>query len=122
MAYEILNQPNQVRREHGLLPILRDLAPFAAGETRTSDWMRSETLSKVCGSAFADQAGTLTVQFSGSGVGDEVDHEEPMNVGANAPSNGFIFDQILPWVRLSYTNGVAASSQSRLFLFGRATS
>ncbi len=117
---ETVNQPNQSLRYHGPLHIFKDAAVFDAAETRTSGFVRCDLLSKIFGAAYADQAGTLKVQFSADGV--NVDHEEEISISAGAASGGFVVDVVLPYVRLSYTNGASASTASRINLFGRATS
>lgn len=120
MAFEIVNQPNQSLRYHGPLHILRDTAPFADAETRTSPWVACDSQAKVFGAAYSDQPGTLLVQFSADGV--NVDHEETITVAAGSKTGGFVIDVVAPRVRLSYTNGAAPSSATRINLFGRSTS
>jgi len=120
MAFIIQTTPNESAQSLGPIHLLADTAPYAAAETRTSSWILFSAASKVMGAAYADQAGTLLVQFSADGT--SVDHQESISVTAATADAGFIVDCPLPWVRLSYTNGATESTVSRINLFGRSTS
>jgi len=118
--FNVINQPNQSLRYHGPLHILQDITPLGIDAVSTSAFVRCDQVSKVLGSAYADQAGTLKVQMSADGV--NVDHEESIDIAAATPGGGFVVDLILPYVRLEYTNGGVAQTEFRCNLFGRGVS
>lgn len=120
MAFEIVGYPNQSLQHHGPQHILQDLAAYGGGVNRVSPWVACGNKSKVAGAAFSNQAGTLLVQFSADGV--NVDHEETITVSAGAKTSGFLIDVVLPFVRLSYTNGATPSTATRINLYARGVS
>jgi hypothetical protein len=118
--FNIIHQPNTSLQLHGPLHILQAVTPLAADAVLASGWWRGDRLSKLTGAAFADQAGTLKIQFSADGV--NVDHEETIEIAADALSGGFVVDVIMPFFRLSYTNGAVEQTVFRCNLFGRGVS
>lgn len=120
MAFEIISYPNQALQFHGPQHILREVATFGGAVNRVSPFVDCSNKAKVFGAAFSDQAGTLLVQFSADGV--NVDHEETIAVTAGGKTSGFVVDVVLPYVRLSYTNGATPSTATRINLFARGVS
>ena len=120
MSFEQMSYPSIGLQLHGPQHLLQELAAFAGGANRVSAWVDCSNKSKVFGAAFSDQAGTLLVQFSADGV--NVDHEETILVAAEAKTSGFVIDVVLPLVRLSYTNGAAPSTATRINLYARGVS
>jgi len=118
--FKVITPLNQSLRFHGPVHILQDLVPLGIAEVSPSDFVRCDNLSKVFGAAYADQAGTLKIQFSADGV--NIDHEETIDIAAATAAGGFMVDLVLPYVRLQYTNGGVAQTEFRCNLFGRGVS
>lgn len=120
MAFLPMSNPMQALQFHGPQHLLRETEAYGGGVNRVSAFVDCGNKSKVFGAAFSDQAGTLLVQFSADGV--NVDHEETILVAAGAKTSGFVVDVVLPYVRLSYTNGPEPSTATRINLYARGVS
>jgi hypothetical protein len=96
---------------------------FAGAETLTSSWVRCDAYAKIVGAAYSDVAGTLKVQFSTTGVANEVDSESA-GIAVPAAGSGVGFSEAVKaeYFRLTYTNGGAAQAAFRCKAYGQSAS
>ena len=89
---------------------------LAASGSYTSSSVSTAGFSRITGSTFADQAGTLNVQQSPDGTNWDI--VSSFSVSANT-GTGFSVELVCPYVRLYYVNGATAQTVFRLYSFLR---
>jgi hypothetical protein len=89
---------------------------LGASGTYTSSSVSTQGFSRITGSVFADQPGTLNVQQSPDGTNWDV--VSSFSVSANA-GTGFSVELVCSYVRLNYVNGATAQTVFRLYSFLR---
>lgn len=110
-------QPPNLREVHnGLYEAARTTTPLGASQTYTSPVFRTEGFGRIVGTAFADQAGTLYVDWTWDGV--NFDGRNSIAVNASTPTP-YSFDVHAPFARIRYTNGATAQTVFRLAAFLR---
>lgn len=109
----------------GLNPLIwfdGDSFPLAAA-VLTSAWVRCDEYARIVGAAFASHAGTLKVQFSTTGIADQVDAESAdIVVPAGAQGVAVSVETQAEYCRLVFTNGGTNLTAMRCKVFGRASS
>lgn len=105
----------------GNIPLASTTTPLAGNATVNSGWMTCKFFARLVGTCFADQAGTLYIDFSGDGV--NVDYTRTIAIAANDTANS-AFDQLIPapFVRFRYVNGATPSTVFRFYAYGKAVS
>jgi hypothetical protein len=96
--------------------------PLAGNASTNSGWIPCTQLTRLEGSCFADQAGTLLIEFSDDGV--NVDYRRTIAIAASDLANS-AWDQLIPghpYVRFTYTNGAVAQGIFRFYAYGKAVS
>jgi len=89
---------------------------LVANGTYTSSTVTTNGFSRITGSVFADQPGTLNVQQSPNGTNWDV--VSSFSVSANT-GLGFSVELVCPYVRINYVNGATAQTVFRLYSFLR---
>jgi len=98
-------------------------AYLGAAATLNSGWVNVEAFARIVGSAFASHTGTLKIQFSTTGSGDEVDSEATaITVPAGAQGVAFNVPVQAQYVRLNYVNGGTEQTAFRIAAYGQAVS
>lgn len=105
----------------GTMPLATSVAPLAAAAVDLSDFIEVNQLSRLCGTVYADQGGTLQIEFSNDGT--NVDYVRTIAVSASDTANS-AWDQmvIAPYVRFRYTNGAVQQTVYRFHAHGRVVS
>jgi hypothetical protein len=93
--------------------------PLQANATYTSQQYNVSGFKRVCGTCFADAAGTLYIDQSSNGT--NYDYTSTFNVKASKGLS-FSVEITAPYVRIRYTNGNTAQTVFRLFTFKREIS
>lgn len=103
--------------EYSLVAIDSTTTPLGGSATYTSaSLVECDAYSNICGTCFADQAGTLYIQFSSDGT--NVDAESSPIVYVASTLQGFTIPRIAPYTRLKFVNGAAAQATFRLYAWG----
>jgi len=113
-SYDIARVPVIGYNEHIAGPYTT--TALAASGSYTSSSIITNGHSRITGSVFADQAGTLNVQQSSDGTNWDV--VSSFSVLASA-GTGFSVELVCPYVRLNYVNGATAQTVFRLYSFFR---
>lgn len=105
----------------GTMPIAKSTTPLAAAAEDLGEFIEVNQLSRLCGTVYADQGGTLQIEFSNDGT--NVDYIRTIAVSASDTANS-AWDQmvIAPYVRFRYTNGSVEQTAYRFYAHGRAVS
>jgi len=89
--------------------------PLGANGTVTSGNISTAYASKVTGTVYADQPGTLYIDWSSDG-GTNWDGCDTIPVSAGTPTTIFL-DVKTPTMRVRYVNGATAQTVFRLYVF-----
>lgn len=79
-------------------------------------FIRTNGYSRVCGTVFANQAGTLNVDWSSDGV--NVDYTDTVAVTASTGTK-FSLEVVAPYASIRYVNGATGQTTFRLFAWLR---
>ena len=101
--------------------LARCVTALLANETTGTTFMPCRHFSRLQGTCFADQGGTLYIDFSGDGS--NVDYTRTLSISANDTATS-AWDQLIPspYVRFRYTNGAVAQGAFRFYAYGKAVS
>jgi len=119
MRVPVLNGQNQLVAGAQAIALDSTTAPLGASATYTGLNVQTSDYSRLCGTVFANVAGTLNVDQSGDG-GANFDGSDSVAVVANVGQH-FNFQRRGNFARLRYVNGAGAQATFRLFLFGSTT-
>lgn len=116
-----LAEGNSHNSYSGIVGLVSSLTPLAAAAVDASDFIRCFQFSRLHGTVFADQGGTLNLHFSGDGV--NTDYTRTISVGASDKVNS-AWDQLViaPYVKFEYINGSTIQGAYRFYAFGRSMS
>ncbi|MCL0079145.1 hypothetical protein M1O56_05750 [Dehalococcoidia bacterium] len=92
------------------------VVPLGANASCTSCADGALSTGRICGSVFADQAGTLFVEQGPDNVNWDV--VDSYAVSANT-GVGFSIEKVAEYIRVRYVNGGAAQTVFRLFVYRR---
>lgn len=116
-----LAEGNSHNTYSGIVGIMSSITPLAAAAVDVSDFVRCFQFSRLHGTVYADQGGTLQIEFSNDGT--NIDYVRTIAVSAADTANS-AWDQmvIAPYVRFRYTNGASDQAAYRFYAHGRALS
>jgi len=89
---------------------------LGANSTYTSSKQTVAGFSRLVGTVYADQDGTLYVEQSSDGTNYDVTSSFSVTGGTGL---GFSVEIVAPFARIKYTNGANAQTTFRLYAFGR---
>lgn len=105
----------------GIQLLARATYPMPENEITESTWIPCDQFARITGAAFADQDGTLEIQFSNDRV--NADWVRTIPIEANDTEKNGI-DQIVlaPYVKFVFTNGPVAQTVFRMFVYVQSNS
>jgi hypothetical protein len=105
----------------GIIEVASSITPLAAAAVDVGEFINCSQFSRLHGTVFADQGGTLNIHFSGDGV--NIDYTRTISVGASDKVNS-AWDQLViaPYVKFEYINGSTIQGAYRFYAFGRSMS